>query len=306
MKTDIVIVNWNTGNYLKECVESLIKNNPNYIGQIIIVDNNSSDQSINNIPENKLIKIIKEKKNHGFGKACNIGARFSNEKYLLFLNPDTRVFENTLKNNLEFMEKFENSKIGIIGTQMVDYYGNVVNSCSRFPSVSRFFFKSIGLDNFFKKKGMLMKDFNHRNSMFVDQIIGAFFLIRSEIFEKLMGFDERFFLYMEEVDLSFRSHQLGYNSYYNSNTKCFHRGGVSSDNNKVLRQINYLKSRILYSKKHFSSFSHILTILITIIIEFTARFVFSLLKISLNEMKILILSYYYFINWLLFKKNEHN
>ena len=62
MKTDIVIVNWNTGNYLKECVESLIKNNLNYVGQIIIVDNNSSDQSISNIPENKLIKIIKEKK----------------------------------------------------------------------------------------------------------------------------------------------------------------------------------------------------------------------------------------------------
>ena len=302
MKIDIIIVNWNTGNYLKECVESLIKYNTNHIGQIIIVDNNSSDQSVNSLSNNKLIKIIKEKKNNGFGKACNIGAKYSHEKYLLFLNPDTSVFADTIKNSLEFMEKYQNSKIAISGAQIVNNYGNIVKSCSYFPTASRFFFNSIGLDNLFKNKGLLMKDFDHKESIYVNQIIGAFFLIRRDVFFKLDGFDERFFLYFEEVDLSLRSYKLGYLSYFNSNIRCFHRGGISSNNDKVNRHLNYLKSKIIYAKKHFSVFNFQLTVFITVFIEFISRFFYSLLKISINGLRILILSYYYFIIWF-FKKN---
>jgi GT2 family glycosyltransferase len=302
MKIDIIIVNWNTGNYLKECVKSLIKYNTNNIGQIIIVDNNSSDESINSLSDNKLIKIIKEKKNNGFGKACNIGAKYSQEKYLLFLNPDTRVFTNTIKHSLEFMEKGQNSKIAISGAQMVNNDGNIIKSCSYFPTASRFFFNSIGLDNLFKNKGLLMKDFDHRESIYVNQVIGAFFLIRRDVFFKLNGFDERFFLYFEEVDLSLRSFQLGYLSYFNSNIRCFHRGGISSNNDKVNRHLNYLKSKIIYAKKHFSIFNFQLTVFTTAIIEFIARFFYSLLKISINELKILTVSYYQFITWF-FRKN---
>jgi N-acetylglucosaminyl-diphospho-decaprenol L-rhamnosyltransferase len=301
MKTDVILVNWNTGAYLKECVESLLHEETHNIGKIIIVDNNSSDESINILPKNKLIKVIKKKKNHGFGKACNIGAKYSNEKYLLFLNPDTRVFRNTIGKSLEFMEKSENQKIAISGVQMIDASKNVVKSCSYFPTASRFLFKSTGLDNFIKNRGLLMKDFDHTNSILVDQIIGAFFLIRAEVFFKLNGFDERFFLYFDDVDLSQRSHNLGYVSFFNSDIKCFHRGGVSSDNDKVSRQINYLKSRVIYAKKHFTFLNYIFTIVVTIFIEFIARFIFSLLKFSLVDLKILILSYYYFIFWFLFK-----
>ena len=200
------------------------------------------------------------------------------------------------------MEKPQNSKIAIIGAQMVGNYQNIVKSCSYFPNVSRFFFKSTGLDNFFKNKGLLMKNFNHKKSIYVDQVIGAFFLIRKDVFFKLNGFDENFFLYFEEVDLSLRSYQLGYLSYFNSNVRCFHRGGVSSNNDKVNRQFNSLKSRIIYSKKHFSLFNYKLTVFITVIIEFIVRFFYSLLKVSINELKILILSYYYFITWF-FQKN---
>jgi N-acetylglucosaminyl-diphospho-decaprenol L-rhamnosyltransferase len=302
MKIDIIIVNWNTGDYLKKCVESLIKYDNNNIGQIIIVDNNSSDQSVNSLEHNKLIKIIKGKKNNGFGKACNIGAKYSQEKYLLFLNPDTRVFTNTIKHSLEFMEKGQNSKIAISGAQMVNNDGNIIKSCSYFPTASRFFFNSIGLDNLFKNKGLLMKDFDHRESIYVNQVIGAFFLIRRDVFFKLNGFDERFFLYFEEVDLSLRSFQLGYLSYFNSNIRCFHRGGISSNNDKVNRHLNYLKSKIIYAKKHFSIFNFQLTVFTTVIIEFIARFFYSLLKISINELKILTVSYYQFITWF-FRKN---
>ncbi len=298
MKTDIVIVNWNTGNYLKECVLSLIEFNNENINSIIIVDNNSTDNSLKDLPSKDFIKLIKEKKNHGFGKACNIGSKYSTEKYILFLNPDTKIFENTLKINLEFMEKPENSLIAIVGSKMVDINEKTVASCSRFPNLKRIFFIATGLSKIFKNKGMLMKDFNHENSMKVDQIIGAFFLIRRTVFDKLNGFDERFFLYMEEVDLSFRSHLLGYNSYYNANSKCFHRGGVSSEKNKEIRQTNYLKSRLIYFKKHFS-YSNYLIICFLTFIELFPRIIFFLLKFSVKDLKAMVLSYYNLICWLL-------
>jgi GT2 family glycosyltransferase len=298
-EVDIVIVNWNSGEFLKDSLESLIKFNKKKIGQIIVVDNNSSDRSADILNKNNIIKIIKERKNHGFGKACNIGASHSRAEYLLFLNPDTRIFENTIKDILEFMDRKENSKIAICGAQMLDSSHNIVKSCSYFPNVSRLFFKSIGLDYFFKSKGLLMRDFDHKDSIFVDQIIGAFFLIRKEVFLKLNGFDERFFLYFEEVDLSLRSFRYGYKSFYNSKIKCFHKGGVSTDNDKVSRQKNYLISRIMYAKKHFLSRDYVMTLIITLFFEFIARFFYSLYKFSLKEFKILFLSYFYFYKWLL-------
>ena len=113
MKIDIIIVNWNTGNYLKECVESLIKYNTNNIGQIIIVDNNSSDQSVNSLSDNKLIKIIKEKKNNGFGKACNIGAKYSHEKYLLLqMNQNTLLVQNLQTKKFENLFLNQNITLG--------------------------------------------------------------------------------------------------------------------------------------------------------------------------------------------------
>lgn len=302
-KVDIVIVNWNSGFYLKECLASLILYNENEIGQIIVVDNNSSDNSIDCLSKNKIIRVIKEKKNLGFGKACNIGARYSTEKYLLFLNPDTKVFKNTIKNSIRFMEQPENYKIGILGVKMVDEFNNVSKSCSYFPSVSRFFFKSTGLDKVFKTQGLLMKSFNHSKPTYVDQVIGAFFLIRSKLFLKLNGFDERFFLYFEEVDLALRSHKISYKSFFNPDILCFHKGGVSTDNDKVDRQLNYLKSRILFCEKHFSFFGFILSCFITLFLEFFSRLIYATLRMSREEYTILFKSYSKFFLWLL-KKND--
>ena len=132
---DIVIVNWNAGELLKECIDSIIKNKNKNIGSVIVVDNASSDNSISILPDNEsYIKIIYEKLNHGFGKACNIGASHSDAKYILFLNPDTVINKFSIDSAINFMNKESSENIGICGVQLKDDNG-ISASCSRFPSL---------------------------------------------------------------------------------------------------------------------------------------------------------------------------
>jgi GT2 family glycosyltransferase len=282
---DIVIVNWNTGLFLKNCVKSILQSRCILVKNIIIVDNNSDDKSIYSIPRNKNIKLIKNKTNVGFGRACNIGAKYSNQKYLLFLNPDTKIYKNTLNLVFQFMEKTKNKEIGICGVKMVKAKQKVEKSCSRFPTGLNLLLKSLGLDLILKKKSMLMREFNHLESRTVDQVIGAFFFIRKKIFKKLKGFDENFFLYMEEVDLSYRCFLLGYNSFYLSKASCFHAGGVSSSKNMNIRLFNNLKSRYLYSKKHFN-FADQLLVLVSFFVEYILRSIISLRNKSYKNFKL--------------------
>jgi len=301
-KVSVVIVNFNSKNYLKNCIKFLIKNHINFINKIIIVDNASTDNSMNIIP-NKLIKIIKQKKNYGFAKACNIGAKYCKGKYILFLNPDTRLYKNVIKKSLEFMENPLNDKTAIIGPQMI-FNKKISISCSYFPNLLRFFSKSVGLDLLLKNTGLFMRDFNHQTSRYVDQVIGAFFMVRKKIFFKLNGFDERFFLFFEDVDFSLRVYNQGYKSFYNANIKCFHRGGVSTDNNIISRDFNYHQNKIKYFIKHYNFFLTSSLILITFTLELFSRFIktFSMIY-PYENLKKLFITYYYLLRWLLFKKN---
>ena len=274
-KIDIVIVNWNTGIFLKKCVYS-INNlvNHNFVNDIIIVDNNSYDNSAQLVKNEKKVKLIFEKKNHGFAKGCNIGASYSKEKYILFLNPDCELFDDTLEKVREFMDKVKNNYIGVCGVKMVDKDDKTVISTSRFPSIFNIFLKCFGLDRIFKSYSMLMRDFDHESSRFVEQIIGAFFFVRKDVFDKLSGFDEDFFLYMDEVDFSLRLRKIGYQSFYLSTAKCYHEGGVSSDKNLLIRNFNFQKSRLIYGFKHLIFFEKILLIIITFVIEPVTRLIF--------------------------------
>jgi N-acetylglucosaminyl-diphospho-decaprenol L-rhamnosyltransferase len=302
IKVSIVIVNFNSKNFLKNCINHLIKNNINFINKIIIVDNASTDNSLKIIP-NKLVKIIKQKKNIGFAKACNIGAKYCKGKYILFLNPDTRVYKNGIKKSLQFMENSQNYKVAIMGAQML-YNKKISISCSYFPNFFRFFSKAMGLDFIFKKTALFMKGFDHQTSRFVDQVIGAFFLVRKKIFFKLNGFDERFFLFFEEVDFSLRVYNLGYKSFYNTNVKCFHHGGISTGQFQIGRDFNYHKHKIIYSSKNFNFFITSILILITFTLELTARFIkIVFIRFSYHNLKCLFLSHYYLIRWLFLKKN---
>ena len=275
---DIIIVNWNSGKQLYSCLQSIeiVKIDNLTLGKVIIVDNASVDGSADNLQGLNLpLHIIRNKVNKGFAAACNQGAAISRADYLLFLNPDMRLFENSLSIPIAFMERSENQHIGIVGIQLVDGSGCVSRTCARFPTVKQFFAKMLGLDRLFPRvfPGHFMVKWDHKDSREVDQIMGAFFLVRRNLFEVLGGFDERFFVYFEEVDFSLRARQLGYSSFYLAEAQAYHKGGGTSEQVKDVRLFYSLRSRIIYGYKHFSWIAATILMIGTIIVEPLSRIV---------------------------------
>jgi hypothetical protein len=295
---NIIIVNWNSGNQLYDCLKSVkqTKKDSFKLNKVIVIDNNSADNSLDNLDKiNIPLKIIKNKKNKGFAAACNQGAKDSNSDYLLFLNPDTKLFDESLSKSVSFIEKKENDNLGILGIQLVNENGVIQRTSSRFPSFKNLTIEILGLNKIFKNKfyGHFMKEWGHNNNQVVDQVMGAFFLVKSSLFKKIKGFDERFFVYYEEVDFSYRAKKKGFKSYYLSDVQAFHKGGGTSEQVKAARLFYSLRSRILYSFKHFSKYKAIIVLFMTLIIEPFTRSVYNLvLERSINNFKETTKGYY--------------
>jgi GT2 family glycosyltransferase len=295
-KLDIIIVNWNTGKLLRDCLESiLIANRQGFaINRVVVVDNASSDGSAQGLGKLDLpLIVVNNGENRGFAAACNQGALGSKADYLLFLNPDTRLFSNSLSEPLLFMEQPENRHIGICGLKLTDELGNPTTSCARFPTLKIFLGRITGLSRLFPKKfpEHLMSSQELLHSLEVDQIIGAFFLVRRSVYEKVEGFDERFFMYFEEVDFSFRAKRKGYLSYYLSHVSAYHKGNGSTGQIKSTRLFYSLRSRIQYGFKHYSYWEGIILILITLIVEPVTRILLSIKRFSLADFNETMIGY---------------
>lgn len=285
---DIVIVNWNSGSLLFECIHS-IKNAINdefEIKKVIIVDNNSQDSSLDGVVNLDLpLLVIKNEDNLGFSKACNQGAKNSEADFILFLNPDTKLFNNSLSEPILFLTREETKNVGIVGVQLRDEFGNISRNCARFPTPFNMIYASLGLDkllpNFFPPHFML--DWDHKDSRYVDQVMGSFFLVRRKLFEQLQGYDERFFVYYEDLDFAYRASKLGYKSYYLASAQIFHKGGGTSENVKADRLAYVLHSKLLYSKKHFSFLSYYIVLSVTLFIEPFVRIFYLLVRGKIND-----------------------
>lgn len=270
----IIIVNWNSGNLLREAVRSIEDNSfENY--EVIIVDNASIDDSLQGLFESSSLKLIKNKINNGFGKGCNQGLEVSSGDFILFFNPDARLFVETLNKSLKFM--YENETIGVLGVKLVDENGETTHSCSRFPSFYNYLFDALGLSKAFPKlfkPSTMMNDWDHENSQEVDQVMGAFMFCRKNIFEEIGNFDERYFVYYEDMDLSYRAKGKGVKIFFNSTIKAFHQGRGTTEQIKDVRLFYSLSSRLKFVKKHYNFLSFLLVFLITYLIEFFTRIIF--------------------------------
>jgi GT2 family glycosyltransferase len=295
---DVVIVNWNTGNLLRNCVDSIIKNNQAAFNKIIVVDNNSNDESETGLPESVNLKVIKNKINYGFAKGCNIGASHVKAKYTLFLNPDTFLYEDTFKKVLKIMESNNNSKIGICGIKLENEQGDTLRHCARIPSFFNMLCHVIALDRLFPKLGYTMGEWDHEDTQNVDHVIGAFLLVRTNLFKELKGFDERYFVYLEDLDFSLRAKQLGWECLYYAETKANHFCGGSSKNIKATSLFYSVRSRLLYSHKHFNRLQFILILVTTLFLEPLTRFLWSIKLFSFKFFSESFLSQRYLINWL--------
>lgn len=283
-KISVVIVNWNSRNQLCDAVLSLAEFDHQLVSTVVIVDNYSTDDSLSQVEALSglpfPLKIIKNNRNMGFGYACNQGASIADEELILFLNPDTTIQAGSLAIPIAYMRQEKNNKAGICGIKLIDGFGRVSKSCSRFPTVSMFFLQALGLNKLriFRRFGHHMDEWEHDQTREVDQLMGAFFLVRKKLFSSLGGFDERFFVYFEEVDFSLRAKQAGWRSIYLADAQAFHAGGGTSRQVKAIRLFYSLRSRLQYGFKHFSKLRAWLLLGITILIEPWSRAVLALLK----------------------------
>ena len=275
-KLEIIIVNWNSGELLSECIHSIgnaVGNNFK-LNKVVVVDNASIDNSLDNLIDADLpLEIIRNSQNLGFARACNLGAGESRADYLLFLNPDTKLFSDSLSLPVNFLEKEENQGIGILGVKLLDENSNANKNCARFPSAFNMSYMSFGLDRLFPKifKPHFMFEWDHLSSREVDQVMGSFLLIRRELFQSLGGYDERFFVYYEDLDLSFRAKQRGAQSYYLADAVIYHKGGGTTENVKAMRLFYLLRSKLLFARKHFTAAGYYPVLIFTFIPEFLIR-----------------------------------
>ncbi|HZH94328.1 MAG TPA: glycosyltransferase family 2 protein, partial [Flavisolibacter sp.] len=212
MTLSIIIVNYNVKYFLEQCLHSIAKSTLQNI-EIIVVDNNSSDGSVAYLqPRFPGIRFIQNTNNTGFAKACNQGLAVATGTYILFLNPDTIIAEDTAGTCVSFFEKTAGA--GALGVRMVDGGGRFLKESKRsFPGPLTSLFKLTGLAKLFPKSkvfsryhlGHLAENTNHE----VDVLAGAFMMIRKTVLEKTGPFDETFFMYGEDVDLSYRIQKNG-------------------------------------------------------------------------------------------------
>jgi GT2 family glycosyltransferase len=294
----IVIVNWNAGNLLLDCVKSINLYGNQSVAQIIVVDNSSSDGSEDLVDRLPLVTLIRSKSNLGFGKACNLGAQSGKSEYLLFLNPDAALLPDTLNTALAFMQNPINKKVGICGVQLKDESGHVARSCARFPRPLGFAAHALGVLRLMPQWGHAMTDWPHDRTRDVDQVIGAFFLVRRALFEQLSGFDERFFVYFEEVDFSYRAHKAGWRTTYLADAQAFHAGGGTSNQVKARRLFYSLRSRTLYAFKHFSLVGAVAVLLATLLLEPVSRSALAVTKGSFSGLKETWAAYAMLWRWL--------
>jgi len=276
----IVIVNWNTGLQLRDCLNSVAASacSSFTLQRVVVVDNSSFDRSMESLPHDRLpLTIMRNPENRGFAAACNQGAAGSHSDFILFLNPDTVLRPDTLDKALSRALLPEQARVGIWGIALRDENDRLACTCANFPRPAIIYSEILGLNRLFP--GRFPSHFTTRAdrsfSRVVDQVIGAFFLVRREVYDALGGFDERFFVYFEEVDFARRALARGWTSYYFAGAEAFHKGGGASQQAKASRLFYFMRSRILYSFKHMGLLQSAGIAAASLLVEPVARVIFA-------------------------------
>ncbi|MDX9941643.1 MAG: glycosyltransferase [Bacteroidales bacterium] len=256
MDLTVVIVNYNVQYFLDQCLKSVFRSGNTLEMEVIVVDNNSVDGSQEMIREKyPRVLLIANQENSGFSKANNQAIRIAKGRYVLLLNPDTVVEDDTLTKVVRFMDKHPDA--GGLGVKMLDGQGQFLPESKRgLPTPDVAFFKIFGLAKLFPKSrtfgkyhlGYLDPEQTHE----VEVLSGAFMLLRKEALEKTGYLDEDFFMYGEDIDLSYRITQAGYKNYYFPETRIIHYKGESTKKSSVNYVLVFYNAMIIFARKHFS------------------------------------------------------
>jgi GT2 family glycosyltransferase len=247
----IIIVNWNTKEYLRECVESIFRKGGAGRGEVIIVDNGSRDGSGNKVKEAfPAIRFIQNNRNLGFAKAVNQGLEKASRRYVLLLNPDTQVKEGAIEQLISFMEG--HPEAGIAGSQLLNPDGSRQNSIANFPSLATELLNKSLLRWIFPKR-FPGKQKNYLGPVEVDSVIGACMIVRREAMAQVGPLDEDYFLFLEETDWCYRMRKAGWKVYYVPQAEVLHFQGKSAEIVKKRSRVEYYLSRYQFFKKNRGS-----------------------------------------------------
>lgn len=259
IQLSIIIVNWNTRDFLVSCLNSIFSNAPRVPYEVIVVDNNSQDGSAEAV-RNKFPKValLEERTNWGYAHGNNLGISRATGDYILTLNPDTEVFADTFHTALNFMD--QNPSVGVIGAKQIGIDGNAQNSIRGFPTVGGVFWETIGIARRHpgsRFDSYRLANFDYEMTQSAPQPMGTFLLFRRAALESIGSdktpFDEQFPIFFNEVDLLFRLKQAGWPCWYVGTVCIKHHGGEST---KLVRKSIIWESHrslLRYWKKHAKS-----------------------------------------------------
>jgi GT2 family glycosyltransferase len=258
LDVSIIIVNWNAKDLLRRCLNDVIATTKQATYEIIVIDNHSSDGSQEMLRHDfPNIQLIANDKNVGFSGANNQGMAVSSGRYVLLLNSDAFVQENTIDAMVKFTD--EHPEAGMTACQLLFEDGRLQPSCYSFPSLLTEFYTALQLDKLFKRSPIFGKylmtwwDFNEVRD--VDTVMGAFMLVRREVIERVGSMDESYFMYSEEFDWCYRIKKQGWKILYNPAVQTVHLWGGSSQQVRVEMFVQLYRSKVTFFRKHYGAFS---------------------------------------------------
>ena len=302
----LIIVNFNASDYLEVCLNSVQKETKGVSYEVIVVDNGSANFNLESWQKKYAgTTFIINNINKGFAAANNDGLKYATGKYVLFLNNDTRLIENTIKRVFDFAEKL--SKPAFIGCQLLNDDLSKQESVVCFPDVWNGFTENFFLYKLFPQSKFFNKYYqNNKNweiPIKVDVIRGAFMFCPANAIKELNGFDDRFFFYSEETDLCYRFNKIGGETYFLPDVKLIHYGGITADKNLWFKFKNQTIGKIQYYQKHFFGIRFTTVIMIHFIGLFLRGLLNTITGIILFRKRMLLKGHYFFKQIFVYPKN---
>ncbi len=253
MNLSIVIVTWNSQEFIRNCLDSIFLSQVNFSSEVIVVDNNSSDETAKTVEQlYPQVNLIQNKKNSGYAKGNNQGIEESRGEYILLLNPDTQVLEDSLSLMYRFME--ENPNTGALGPKLLNPDKTVQPSCREFPTFSTLIWEFSGLSRLFPKSPIFgrwrMGYFDFDRQRETDQPMASCLMLRRAALEDVGIFDEDFAMFFNDVDLCYRIKKGGWKIYFYPEARVVHHKGGST--RKAKARMIWLSHWAFYKffKKH--------------------------------------------------------
>jgi N-acetylglucosaminyl-diphospho-decaprenol L-rhamnosyltransferase len=279
---DVVIVNWNGGDLLRACLAGLAATDDAAGVQVTVVDNASRDDSLDRLPPMpRPLRVIRSGENLGFGRACNRGAAAGEAPAILFLNPDARVAPDALR--IARAALLSDPGTGIVGARLIDPDGRTQRSCARAPSPGGLVGRALALDRLGLVAPHFLTEWDHAEDRAVDQVMGAFLMIRRDLFAALGGFDERFFVYFEDVDLCARARAAGLDVRHVAAATAAHLGQGTTRRARAHRLACFLESQIRYAGKHHGAGTALALVAASFLVQVPLRLAQALVRRAPRE-----------------------